>query len=943
MKRHKRLLPLILVLTMLCSSPAFTAYAADKADAEPAQSETASQDIIVEEQDNSNVLSDDTALPETENEEDSEIIADTEQEDDSSEEASDAGSDVTPDASPDISSEGLTEQAAPEENVEEASEEIIVEEPGEGSDEETGEETDTPESIDDVPFFSNQQSMFEYVRDKAVHREGVVKVCVTSENLPGDDKGFDEILRHTGNPAEGDYLKWSLEYYDIESIKNTEADYYTITYRFGFYETPEEAQAVDAEVSSLVSALGLKDSSKSDYEKTKSIFDYVVTNLNEGNDPYCCSGYTAFIDHSCSPYVFSMMFYRLALEAGLDNRIVHVSYWHNLNIVHIYGSYYIVDPYQAYEWYAEDPGDVIYDCFLRGKKDSDTHSEFNWPADIEESYDIADYDYAEFTTYGNAPDYVLTTIDQKIISSAAKNGRAKAILFIEDESENARKILNELSGKTFPGVDLIVTCHPYFKSLIGEYYPESIPGEYSTCSNVISLYDKVLAITGERSYLSLILINAQNQIVYINHDLNGLYADGFVPSMIERLSDPAAPPYQDDSADYGDYTEIGTCGEHALWFCYSDGTLRIRGTGEINNWSVRPSSSNLNKTVIESGITGIRDSSYSRVWFAGNWVEIPSSVKTLDFGVNSEFFTFCGAYGSAAYKYARAHEITFVDPSRILYYGKTTVDIAKTTDLQAIGLGTLTYTSSNTKICTVSSKGVVKGIGPGTATVKITASGDGERPAVTKNVTITVKKCATPTISKLTWYSKGVKISIKKVAGATKYRVFYKTGSSGWKKVADTTGTTLSFKCTSGKTYTFTVRALNQYGNYVSDNDKTGKKFTYLTKPDVTSISNPKKGSVYLKWKKVSNSDGYQIRYVHDSDYHQVGKIVHFNGKPVVQYHDVYHYKYITVKGVNNLSKTVNNLKKNKVYGFDVRSYKIVSGQKAYSPWGQGRAVKIFK
>ena len=64
----------------------------------------------------------------------------------------------------------------------------------------------------------------------------------------------------------------------------------------------------------------------------------------------------------------------------------------------------------------------------------------------------------------------------------------------------------------------------------------------------------------------------------------------------------------------------------------------------------------------------------------------------------------------------------------------------------------------------------------------------------------------------------GFLLSWRAVTGAAKYRVFYKTASTGWKKIGDTA--TASFYWAEAKTgtkYAFTVRALDSSGEYVSD------------------------------------------------------------------------------------------------------------------------------
>ena len=67
-------------------------------------------------------------------------------------------------------------------------------------------------------------------------------------------------------------------------------------------------------------------------------------------------------------------------------------------------------------------------------------------------------------------------------------------------------------------------------------------------------------------------------------------------------------------------------------------------------------------------------------------------------------------------------------------------------------------------------------------------------------------KLGTPVLSSVSNAATGAKISWKKVKGAEKYRVYYKTGKDGWQKAGDTTDTSFIWtKAKSGTKYYFTV------------------------------------------------------------------------------------------------------------------------------------------
>ena len=91
-----------------------------------------------------------------------------------------------------------------------------------------------------------------------------------------------------------------------------------------------------------------------------------------------------------------------------------------------------------------------------------------------------------------------------------------------------------------------------------------------------------------------------------------------------------------------------------------------------------------------------------------------------------------------------------------------------------------------------------------------------------------IKFLATPSLQSAQSVSGGVQVRWGKVGGAAKYRLFRKTGSGGWQKVADTTGTSFVDKgVKKNTTYTYTVRCLSSGGVYVSGYNGAGLTVTY--------------------------------------------------------------------------------------------------------------------
>lgn len=94
-----------------------------------------------------------------------------------------------------------------------------------------------------------------------------------------------------------------------------------------------------------------------------------------------------------------------------------------------------------------------------------------------------------------------------------------------------------------------------------------------------------------------------------------------------------------------------------------------------------------------------------------------------------------------------------------------------------------------------------------------------------------VKFIAEPEITSLSNTGSGIKISWSKSAGASKYRVFLKNGSS-WKKLADTASTSYTHSGVKNNTsYTYTVRCLSSDGkSFTSSYNKNGRSIKAVVK-----------------------------------------------------------------------------------------------------------------
>lgn len=171
-------------------------------------------------------------------------------------------------------------------------------------------------------------------------------------------KLFEEALRHTGIPNEGDYLAWQYEYYrwsvdNIVDVTKTSITF-EISYEFSYFTTAEQEAYVTKEVRNIFSNYSFYH--MTEYERLKAIYDYICSNVtfdaaHEDADnskgqcvnPHQHTAYAALKGKSvCQGYV--TLLYRMALEAKLNCRILSsLSQNHGWNLIRVNGKYYELD------------------------------------------------------------------------------------------------------------------------------------------------------------------------------------------------------------------------------------------------------------------------------------------------------------------------------------------------------------------------------------------------------------------------------------------------------------------------------------------------------------------------------------------------------------------------------------------------------------------------
>ncbi|MBE5804951.1 MAG: hypothetical protein E7316_10635 [Clostridiales bacterium] len=242
------------------------------------------------------------------------------------------------------------------------------------------------------------------LREQLVERNGDFTLLVPGKSMTTDEftKLYQEALAHTGNPKEGDYLAQHMIdcIPEISKTKVDGKDYVQVQLAPLYKSTAAMEQDVDKAVETFFATYPVKDKA-TQYEKIEAIYDYLCDTITYDNKRkhgtvlyfgereqenvlIANTTYAALVEGTAVCEGFATAFYRLALEMGIDARVVEgmTSERHAWNIVELDGKYYHLDA----TWDCSNPGWFNY--FL----DSEL-----WNHTPESSF-LADYAMAE-TSY----------------------------------------------------------------------------------------------------------------------------------------------------------------------------------------------------------------------------------------------------------------------------------------------------------------------------------------------------------------------------------------------------------------------------------------------------------------------------------------------------------------------------------------------------------------
>ena len=220
------------------------------------------------------------------------------------------------------------------------------------------------------------------LRERLQQRQEVICLSVPydAEEQSLSAQIMNEALVHTGVSDEGDYLRWSIRKCTAgqEILEQDGQRMLVLTYTTTYYTTLEQENQLAAAIPELLDQLNVYDAQP--YEKVCAIYDYICQNIVYDNlgamlgDKLVYSAYAALVQKRAVCQGYATLFYRLALELGLDTRLIagtSKNASHGWNIVRLDGKFYNVDP----TWDAQNiHANKRYEYFLKGTTNFTNHT-----------------------------------------------------------------------------------------------------------------------------------------------------------------------------------------------------------------------------------------------------------------------------------------------------------------------------------------------------------------------------------------------------------------------------------------------------------------------------------------------------------------------------------------------------------------------------------------
>lgn len=204
-------------------------------------------------------------------------------------------------------------------------------------------------------YVETYEEAAEILRPQLIQRKQSAVVYFKAPSISKSDviAIFEKAVEHNGDPEAGDSLKWSHGGYSCSVGKRDYGSYVEVrlTYNVLYYTTAAQEAELTYEVDRVLDSLDIE--GKDDYQKVCAIYDYICDNItydfdNLHDEEYLLkyTAYAAAINKTAVCQGYALLFYRLALEEGIDARLIAGTgnnEAHGWNIVKMGDYYYNLD------------------------------------------------------------------------------------------------------------------------------------------------------------------------------------------------------------------------------------------------------------------------------------------------------------------------------------------------------------------------------------------------------------------------------------------------------------------------------------------------------------------------------------------------------------------------------------------------------------------------
>lgn len=197
----------------------------------------------------------------------------------------------------------------------------------------------TEESTVTEKTYSTISAVAAYVSKKMTNRENHFSVIYTGSDYDtyGDrGKIKNDLLPKafsvdTASTSDADYLFNIYKSVDVDYVVNATNKYIHFTFDVEYWESKEETEYVDDNLSSIISDMGLAETA-TDYDKVKAVHDWLCGNVKKGNSVTSevdgktqiatLTPYTAFKYGQASSAGYAGLAYKLLFKLGVQSAII---------------------------------------------------------------------------------------------------------------------------------------------------------------------------------------------------------------------------------------------------------------------------------------------------------------------------------------------------------------------------------------------------------------------------------------------------------------------------------------------------------------------------------------------------------------------------------------------------------------------------------------------